>query len=485
MNPPQFQWPSRDTVARWWSDAQLAGRNLLRNRRRSLSTLLALAVGLTSILLFGGFKANLRYSMLTTLVRAGGHLQIQHRDFYLYGTGNPTAYGVPRYQALVDAIRADPELARMVSVVTPRLQLGGVAGNFDAAVSTTVLGIAYVPEDVNQMRRWDEYHVPLADRPFRLQGAPPDAAVVGIGVARVLQLCERLQVANCPRPQPADAPAQGGGKAVPADVAALAGSTAPAAQTGAGGEARIELLSSSGRGAPNVAALNVIAAEDQGIKELDEVTVILQLPYAQRLVYGRSEPRVTAIMVQLHQTADVEAARRRLEALVGERVAGGAPLAVRTYDELSPFFRQAVRLFDVIFGFIFALIGGIVLFTVSNTMNAAVVERTVEIGTLRAVGLRRSGLQRLFVFEGLLIGLVGGLAGIVSGLSLAWLVNHSGITWQPPSSSETVPLYLKVAGENATIVGTTIGLALVAVVSAWWPAYRAANLNVVEALRHA
>jgi putative ABC transport system permease protein len=479
-----MQWPTQEEWGRFWSDLQLAARNLLRNRRRSLSTLLALAIGLVAILLFGGFKANIRYSMITTHVRAGGHLQIQHRDFYLYGTGNPTAYGIPRYQELMDAISKDPELAPLVNVVTPRLQLGGVAGNFEANVSTTVLGVAYVPEDVNRMRSWDEFLVPLADRPFRLQSAAGDAAVIGVGVARVLQLCERLQTPHCPRPEAAKPMGGGGQGAVPADIAAL-GAAAASPLPGSGGGARIELLASSGRGAPNVAALNVIAAEDQGIKELDEVTVILQLPYAQRLVYGRNEPRVTAIMIQLRHTADMDAAKRRLEALLANRPGGGPPLAVRTFQELNPFFGQAVGLFDVIFGFIFVLIGGIVLFTVSNTMNAAVVERTVEIGTLRAIGLRRGSLQRLFVMEGLLIGCCGGVAGIVAGLLLGWLVNHSGITWQPPSSSETVPLHLKIAGENATIFGTAIGLVIVAALSAWWPSYRAARLNVVEALRHA
>lgn len=484
MSSTRMRWPSPEGQARFWSDLQLAARNLLRNRRRSASTLLALAIGLVAILLFGGFKANIRNSMMTINVRAGGHLQIQHRDFYLYGTGNPTAYGLPRYQELVDVIRGDPELAPMLAVVTPRLQLGGVAGNFEAAVSATVLGVAYVPEDVNRMRAWNEFSVPFAGRPFPLEGAPADAAVIGVGVARVLQLCERLQAPNCPRPPVAAPTAPKGGKSVPADIAALGDiSAAPSVSGGPG--ARIELLASSGRGAPNVAALNVIAAEDQGIKELDEVTVILQLPYAQRLVYGRNEPRVTAIMVQLRETADMGAAQRRLEALLAQRPPGGPPLAVRTHEELNPFFGQAMRLFDVIFGFIFALIGGIVLFTVGNTMSAAVVERTVEIGTLRAIGLRRGGLQRLFILEGLLIGCGGGLAGIVAAFSLGWLVNHSGVTWQPPSSSESVLLHLKIAGENATILGTTIGLVFVAVLSAWWPSYRAARLNVVEALRHA
>ncbi len=70
------------------ADLLLAVRNLLRNRRRSLSTLVALAIGLASILLFRGFQTNLGATMLTAVVRAGGHLQVQHRDYFLFGGGN-------------------------------------------------------------------------------------------------------------------------------------------------------------------------------------------------------------------------------------------------------------------------------------------------------------------------------------------------------------------------------------------------------------
>ena len=69
-------------------------------------------------------------------------------------------------------------------------------------------------------------------------------------------------------------------------------------------------------------------------------------------------------------------------------------------------------MFDTIFGFMFVLIGGIVMFTVSNTMNTTVVERTIEIGTLRAIGVRRAGIRALFVTEGALLGVCGALLGV-------------------------------------------------------------------------
>lgn len=467
------------------SDLLLAARNLLRNRRRSASTLTALAIGLTSILLFSGFKSNLGATMLTAVVRAGGHLQVQHRDYFLFGGGNPGAYGIAGYEALVEAIRSDATLAPMVSVVTPVMRFGGLAGNFEAGISRTVIGTGYVAKDVSLMRQWNEYGIPVVRPSFPLEGTAADSAIVGVGVARVLQLCEPLRLVDCPVPQQITSTSKAAtAAALPEDIAALAlteNSSEPATPKRG---ARLELLSSSARGAPNVAALNVVAAEDQVFKELDEVAVLVHLEHAQRLVFGRSPPQATAVMLLLPRTSDLALATSRLEQVVAG-MPGGAALAVRSFVELNPFYAQSEKLFDFIFGFIFVLIGGIVLFTVSNTMNTAVIERTVEIGTLRAIGLRQSGIRRLFLMEGFILGCAGAVAGLVMATVLGELVNLSGLTWLPPGSSEQLPLQLRVLGDSGIVTGTTLGLIAITTASAWWPAWRAAQLKIVEALRHA
>jgi putative ABC transport system permease protein len=100
------------------------------------------------------------------------------------------------------------------------------------------------------------------------------------------------------------------------------------------------------------------------------------------------------------------------------------------------------------------------------------------------MGLRRSGIRRLFMWEALLLGLIGAAAGVAAALSMAWLVNHAGLTWLPPGQVDPVPLAVHVWGETPMILGTATGLALVAVISAWWPARRAARMLIVDALRH-
>lgn len=467
-------------------DFRLALRNLLRNRRRSLATFLALVIGTISILFFGGYRKNIEYSMLTAYVREGGHLQVQHRDLFNYGTGDPTRYSISDYEKILRAIVSDPVLAELVTVATPTLQLGGIASNFREGVSRTVLGFGTVAADRNRMRDWNEFQLPMPPERFALDGAAADAAVIGMGVARVLLLCEALQIADCPPRVKPTAAAAVAGDALPDDIAQLAAGAgpAPAAATQAAGPPRLDLLASSAGGAPNVVSLSLVKAERQGFKELDEVFLSMQLPQAQRLVFGKAPPKATALMVQLRSTQDLPRATQRLKSVVAT-VAPEQPLDVLDFQQINPFFVQTVQMFDTIFGFIFVLIGAIVLFTVGNTMTTAVMERTVEIGTIRALGVRRNGIRRLFVIEGMLLGVAGAVSGVVLALVGAAAVNHLGLTWLPPGSGDRLPLLLVVWGETTTIVGTMLGLIVIAGVSAWWPAFRASRLVIVNALRHA
>jgi putative ABC transport system permease protein len=415
---------------------------------------------------------------------------LQHRDYFLYGSGDPTAYGIADYSRVLTLLRNDEVLAPMLTVVTPTLEFGGIAGNFTAGVSRTVMASGIVVADQNAMRRWNDYGFPGAPDIVPLTGTSTDSAVIGTGVARVLRLCAPLQVTNCPPPVATPAPT---GAPLPADVVRLTSSDGsgdapengakPASDDRAIGSPAIELLAATTSGAPNVARLQVAKAEEQGVKELDDIHVALHLAQAQRLLFGHAPPQVTAIALQLHHTAQIPEARARLQELLGESLRG-APLAIYDFEALHPYYGQTIGLLSAIFGFIAVLIGATVLFTVGNTMNAAVVERTVEIGTLRAIGLRRSGIRRLFVCEAVLLGGFGALLGAASALALAALINHSGLTWTPPGRIDAIHLHVRVWGETRMLMGTAVGLLLVAVFSAWWPARRAAKLQVVEALRH-
>ncbi len=461
----------------------LAFRNILRNKRRSVATLSAMVLGVITILIFGGFTRDIGYTLETGYVQRGGHLQLQRKDYFLFGSGNPGAYGISDYKNSIELIKKDAVLGPMLTAATPILQFGGVAGNFDQGVSRTVLVTGMDVDGQNILHKWNDYKT-FQNPPLSvLTNTAPDTVLIGMGVARVLQLCKALEVEPCPKQ---DIKAEETEK-IPDDIAALSEELTDTLKTDSGKSApRIELLAANTHGAPNVTGLNVKKAEAQGVKALDDVYVAMHLAQAQKLLFANETPKVSSIILQFNHTADLPRATQRIAELINLKQLGSAaePLEVHDFTEIYPFYLQAKAMFKTIFGFISILIGSIVLFTVSNTMSMAVVERTVEVGTLRALGQRQSGILQLFLAEGLILGAVGALSGIFISFLIAELINCSGISWTPPGWINTVPFVVRIVGEYELVSITAIAISTVAVISAWWPAKRAAKLNITEALRH-
>lgn len=131
---------------------QVAARNLLRNRRRSIATALTIAIGVTALLLFGGFRADLIKLMLTGYVRTLGHVIVQHQDFFEYGSGNPAQYSIEDAMAVRNALLAQPDLASRIHVATPLLMFPSVAGHAARETSKTVLINGQEAEDQSLMR---------------------------------------------------------------------------------------------------------------------------------------------------------------------------------------------------------------------------------------------------------------------------------------------------------------------------------------------
>jgi putative ABC transport system permease protein len=367
--------------------------------------------------------------------------------------------------------------------MTPTQSLLGIAGNFSGAndASKTFIGVGLIPSDRDRMRRWDEFGTGATSAPDpRLSDKDETRGLIGLGLARILGLCGQLGLQDCPsiptaalRPdKAASAPNETLSELAHRDAGTLDGaSTAP----------HIELLAATAGGAPNVVSLTVGGAEPQGVKELDDNYIAMPVALAQQLVYGRGEHKVTGVVLQLHRSEDMAAARARLMTLFRDN---HLDLDVRDFGELTPFYGQAKRLFSAIFLFIALVMGVIVLFAVVNTMTMNVMERTNEIGTVRAMGVRRGGIRSQFITEGFLIGAIGATAGGALAFLIAALVNHNGLTWIPPGNANPVPLHVAVSSSPLLVIAAWIGLVLIATIAALVPANSAARLSVVDALRH-
>lgn len=468
----------------------LACRNVLRNRRRTVLTLGALGVAAAAMVVLGGYVAATIKGLQTTTVRQTGHLQVMARGYLEFGRANPSQFAINEPERLIARLKSDAVLAPLVKVVTPVLHVQGVAGQFATGRSSNFAGTGWVPADRRALLEWDGQHMRMPPAPSHLRDDRPEDGVVGVGLAQLLGLCEALQAkADCLRP-PAAASTAASAPPIGDDLARLsrqARAAGPAATGAPSEDPAIELLAASPGGAPNVVRLNVARAEAQGVRDRDQVHVGLPLALAQRLVFGADTAAAgaSALVVQLHRTEDLAAARQRIEALLREGGAAAQDLEVREFQDVAPAYRQVVAMFSTLFGFVSLLMAVVSVFSVANTVNMSVSERTGEIGSLRAMGLKERHIRGLFVAEGGLIGAAGALLGVAAALLVSeYGINPAGWQWTPPGNATGVPVGIDVAGSGGLCLAVVGLLALIACLSSWWPARRASRLEIVEALRH-
>ena len=129
------------------------------------------------------------------------------------------------------------------------------------------------------------------------------------------------------------------------------------------------------------------------------------------------------------------------------------------------------------------IIAFIILLGISNTMTMNVMERTGEIGTAMALGVKKSGILRQFLCEGALIGGIGGALGVLIGLLLAAIISDIGIPMPPPPgmargyTGEILITLNMVLEALALAIFTTL-------IASLYPAWKASRMQIVDALRH-
>jgi len=241
----------------------------------------------------------------------------------------------------------------------------------------------------------------------------------------------------------------------------------------------LTLLTTTRSGAINALALKVRGVWESGEKAYDDRFLRVGLPEVQRLI-DLEGGEVQSVVLLLDGTEHTALVRAAIDRLIRER---GLPLEVRTWDDLALRYHQVRELFGRIFAVLTVIVSILVVFGITNTMTMAIFERTREIGTIMALGTRGRGVVSMFVLEGVALGVLGGVAGLVLGVVLAKGITALGIQLPPPpGSTRGFAVQIFVVPE---VLGQAFRLSLVtAALASLYPAWRAARLNVVEALRH-
>ena len=237
------------------------------------------------------------------------------------------------------------------------------------------------------------------------------------------------------------------------------------------------LLVSTLHGQANATDATVLHTYNTGNAGLEDKALFLPLAMAQSLYDATDRAdRLTILLPDIAQTGAARAA------LASACAANGLDVEISTWQEQSAFYRQVKGMFDMIFSFILAIVLTIVVMSVTNAMSMSVVERTREIGTLRAIGLRRAGVVRLFVAEALLLVGIGCGFGLLLTLLARLGVNALHFSYTPPNGSGKVMLLVGLDAGKMLFTGFALGL--LGLVAAIFPARRAARQPVTESLAH-
>ena len=143
---------------------------------------------------------------------------------------------------------------------------------------------------------------------------------------------------------------------------------------------------------------------------------------------------------------------------------------------------SALKLEKLAMGLILTLIVVVAAFNIVSTLVMVVVDRTREIGILKSMGMTDRRILRVFILQGLWIGVIGTVMGTTLGLFLSWLVDTFEIIKIPPDVYFVDRLPISIhAADIAMIVGISVLISFVATI---YPAFQASRLQPVEAIRH-
>jgi ABC-type lipoprotein release transport system permease subunit len=210
-------------------------------------------------------------------------------------------------------------------------------------------------------------------------------------------------------------------------------------------------------------SFRIVGIYETGVS-FEEIGAVIGLREVQTLV-GKPH-QVQFYGVKLRDPAQAEAMRDDLQAAFPEVDFSLTAEAVESMSDMQVFREMVAQI-----SFLAVFIGGVGML---NTMLMSVLERTREIGVLRALGWRRARVLRMILLESLLLGVVGGVGGIFMGLGLGGLLRLVPGTYGSIALTYAPQLFVQ-----AVVVAMFAG-----VVGGLYPAWRATRMRPVEALRY-
>jgi putative ABC transport system permease protein len=397
-------------------------RNLLKNYRRSTKTILTIVIGLSACLLAEGFMSHTLWGLRESLIHGGlGHIQIYRKGYLKASHDEPYQYLITDSQAVFRELKSLPG----IKLYAPSLNFQGIVSSGEK--STIFMGTAGLPKEVQVLNAL----ATLKDGSF-LKAEKPFGVLIGSGVAR------KLNVA--------------------------VGDT-------------VTLMSALKDGGVNAMDMEIIGIIEAQIKAYNDVTLLANLETIQEFIgQPNSADRIVLLLSKTENLAKVESYIRVICGKMGLEYRDWLALAGRQYSQPKLFY-------DLVYLLMMFIIILVVILSIINTLNLTVQERVREIGTIRSLGTTRLQVGKIFISESFLIGLSGACLGIIAGYGLAALFNALGGIQIPPPPGQARGYTAFFTPDFLQALRLGMLFLVTATIAGFYPAYRAARLQIVDALR--
>jgi len=402
----------------------IALKNLLRHKRRSMLSILSVAFSVGVLFLFLGYYRGCYIYMLREafIKYESGHLQIQTKFFddKKYQNYIKETNLIKNYNELCKKIKS---LSQVVEVL-PRLITFGFFSNIKEKMPIFIVGC--LPENEK-----NSYIVAQSIKQGRFLEKQNDGIVIGKKLAELFNL--KL-----------------------GDICFLQAQTI--------------------YNTPNIISLPIVGIYETGFHKIDKNTVFTTLDNINLLC--DTENSVNKLIVFLKNMYVVKNVEEKLKNTLSSE------LDIKSWEYYGQALlenEQGDSVFYIIFLCILVLIS---VSTIVATMYRNVYERTREIGTLRALGFHKNEVFKLFIYEGLAIGAIGGIVGLILGGIPNFYLYYWGIEYSKIGEFINVPIFKIISRPELTDVLLSILLGLIsAYLGTFLPARRAVKLIIVETLR--
>lgn len=403
---------------------KISYRNLLRNSRRTLLTASLITLGVVFVLVYTALSASFKNYMIGQITDSSmGHIQIHKKGFVASVENLPLDKNLNEKQ--LEFLETFLKKSKYIQSYSYRIKFGGMFSNF--VTSTNIRLNAINPKDEFETLPM------LKNRLVDFQSLEKGGIIVPELVASGMNVKK---------------------------------------------DDTVVLVANNKSGSVNGINLKVAATVDRisgpggrdGYIHLDDAKKVLRI----------NDVEVSEIVIRLKDNNMLDLALKELSPILQKLNIKEKPVfEIHTWKNLSPFY-NIVKMLDIMNLGIQIILISIVLISILNVMIMSVYERVKEIGTIAAMGTPPKTIVKLFLVEGLLLGILGAVLGSILSLIIVQGLDMMQITYSFGQESNLVLEPILSIKDVLVVSIVVIFISLLASIS---PAFKASNLDPVEALR--